>query len=265
MRLLLWSTLSLLVLACTRDSPVAVERGELQLAFEHVVGAKPLVLGSTSYRNGGGETFTVSTLNYYVTNIRLKRTDGPDYVVPQDSSYFLIRASDPATQVIRLHNLPAGTYSGVSYLLGVDSLRNTASVDRRTGVLDPAGGHTGGMYWDWNSGYIHFKLEGNSPQVPASAGDDRFMYHIGLFGGYQSRTLNNLRTVTLTTDSTPIRIVTGLVPCVHIEADVQKVFDGPNPLRISQTPLIMISGLSAGVADNYARMFRVTRVDLCVL
>ncbi len=261
MRLLIWSILSLLVLACTRDQPVAIEQGELQLSFEHVVGTKPLVLGSTPYQNAGGETFTVSTLNYYVTNIRLKRTDGSDYVVPQDSSYFLIRASDPNTQVIRLHNLPAGTYSGVSYLLGVDSLRNTASVDRRTGVLDPAGGHTGGMYWDWNSGYIHFKLEGRSPQVPAVTGTNQFMYHIGLFGGYQSRTLNNLRTITLTTGDVPLQITDGRVPRVHIEADVQQVFDGPNALRIAQTPLIMLSAQSAGVADNYARMFRLTRID----
>lgn len=130
-----------------------------QLSFEHVVGKAPLQLGSTTYTNADAETFIVSTLNYYVTNIRLQRKDGSEYVIPQDSRYFLVRASDPATPLITLRRVPVGAYSGVSYLLGVDSLRNTLGVDRRKGVLDP-GGHQGGMYWDWNSGYIHFKLEG---------------------------------------------------------------------------------------------------------
>lgn len=252
---------ALYTVSCTRDQPTAVEQGQLQLAFEHVVGKVPLQLGSTSYTNGGGETFTVSTLNYYVTNIRLKRADGTEYVVPQDSSYFLVRASDPASQLITLRHLPAGEYTELTYLLGVDSLRNTMDISRRTGVLSPAGGHNGGMYWDWNSGYIHFKLEGNSPQVPASANGNTYLYHIGLFGGYETRTLNNTRTITLSTFGTPVRIAEGRIPRVRIEADVLKVFDGPSPLRIAQTPLIMVSSLSAGVANNYARMFRILGVS----
>lgn len=249
---------TLFALSCTRETPTAIEQGQVQLSFEHVVGKAPLQLGSTAYTNAGGETFTVSTLNYYVTNIRLQRKDGSNYVVPQDSSYFLVRASDPATQLITLRHIPVGEYTGVSYLLGVDSLRNTLGVDRRKGVLDPAGGHQGGMYWDWNSGYIHFKLEGTSPQAPASANGNTYFYHIGLFGGYQARTLNNLRRITLPLGNTPLQVVEGGgIPRLRIEADVQKVFDGPAPLRITQTPLIMVSDLSAGVANNYAQMFRV--------
>lgn len=250
--LLLISLTSLIGLCCSRENIPAVGQGQLQLAFEPVVGTQPLKLGTTTYTNGGGEAFTVTALNYYVTNIRLKKSDGTEHIVPQDSSYFLVRASNPATQLITLRNLPEGDYTAVSYLLGVDSLRNTLGIDKRKGVLDPAVG----MYWDWNSGYIHFKLEGISPAAPVSAGVNTFTYHIGLFGGYQSKTLNNLRTITVPLGSMPARITAGTLPRVRIEADLLKVFDGPNTLRIGQSPTIMVSPLSAGVADNYARMFR---------
>ncbi|GAA4402368.1 hypothetical protein GCM10023187_17370 [Nibrella viscosa] len=257
-RLLLFliGTAGLLTLGCSRENPTAIGQGQLQLAFEHMVGSRPLQPGSTTYTNGSGEAFTVTTLNYYVTNIRLKRADGSEYVVPQDSSYFLVRATDPASQVITLRNLPEGDYTAVSYLLGVDSLRNTLGIEMRKGVLDPAGGHQGGMYWDWNSGYIHFKLEGTSPVAPATTNGNTFMYHIGLFGGYQSRTLNNIRSVTIPLGSLPARVAAGAIPRIRLEADVLKVFDGPTTLRIAQAPLVMVSPLSASVADNYARMFR---------
>lgn len=243
--------IGLLAQSCNRETPPALEPGHFQLALDNVVGDKDLQLGNTSYTNGGKEAFTVTTLNYYVTNIRLRRADGTDYVVPQDSSYFLVRESDPATQLITLRNVPVGDYTGINYLLGVDSLRNTMGIDRRKGVLDPGGGHTGGMYWDWNTGYIHLKFEGNSPQLP----DGSFLYHIGLFGGYNARTLNNLRTINLTFDQ-PARVAPGQFPKIQVEADVLSIFDGASPLRITQQPLIMISNLSAGVANNYARMFR---------
>ncbi|MGA0557363.1 MbnP family protein [Larkinella sp. VNQ87] len=47
--------------------------GSLQLAFDNVVGTQDLQMGTGVYTNGSGENFTVNTLNYYVTNIRLQR------------------------------------------------------------------------------------------------------------------------------------------------------------------------------------------------
>lgn len=53
------------------------------------------------------------------------------------------------------------------------------------GDLDPMKG----MYWTWNSGYINFKLEGNSPECPSR--NNAFQFHLG---GYTSpnSTLRNL-------------------------------------------------------------------------
>jgi len=127
-------------------------------------------------------------------------------------------------------------------------------ISRRKGVLDPAGGHQGGMYWDWNSGYIFLKLEGTSPQATQTG--NAFMYHVGLFGGYQAKTLNNLRTIKLSFDNSKAQVSASQIPTVNLQTDIAKVFDGPTKISIAQHPEVMVSDFSATIANNYAQMFR---------
>lgn len=260
---ILWSLslgviLSSWLMGCTHQQPDP-DTGTLQLTFDNVVGNQDLQLATGSYTNSSGEPFGVSLLNYFVSNIRLQRSDGSTYTVPQDSSYFLVRESDPASQTITLHGVPTGAYTGVTYLVGVDSLRSTMDVSRRKGVLEPGGGHNGGMYWDWNSGYIFFKLEGSSPAVaPDPTGESRFLYHVGLFGGYDSKTINNLRTVSLPLSGGGLQLGVGQTAGVVIQADVLKVFEGSARISLAANPTVMVSTFSSTIASNYAGMFRVT-------
>ena len=256
--LLLSVGLSSWLVSCTDKQPDP-DTGTLQLTFDNVVGNQDLQLTTGAYTNATGEKFSVTLLNYFVSNIRLQRADGTTYTVPQDSSYFLIRESDPASQTIVLNHIPTGAYTGVSYLIGVDSLRSTMDISRRKGVLEPGGGHNGGMYWDWNSGYIFFKLEGTSPQVaPDPTGEKRFQYHIGLFGGYDTKTINNLRTVSLPLAANSLSIGVGQTAGLTIQADVLKVFEGPARISLAANPTVMVSTYSSTIASNYAGMFRVT-------
>lgn len=242
--------------SCDRPESVTPS-GQLQIRFDNVAGNQDLKLTTDSYKNGSGETFNVTLFNYYISNIRLRKADGTEYTVPQDSSYFLVKESDPASQLITLRNIPVGDYTSLTYLVGVDSLRNTMDISKRTGVLDPAGGHLGGMYWNWNSGYIFLKLEGNSPQITKETGNT-FTYHIGLFGGYSGRTLNNLKTITVPFKGTIAQVSETKVPQVMIKADVLRVFDGPNRLSLRQYSDIAVANVSAEVAANYAQMFEFT-------
>ncbi|WP_460672593.1 MbnP family protein [Larkinella ripae] len=255
--------LFLVVLWACQNDPLEPEFGAIRLKFDNVVGAQDLKTdSSTSYTNGSGETFSVSKLNYFVSNIRLKKADGSEYVVPQDSSYFLITETNPASQSISLRNVPVDSYTGITFVVGVDSLRNTMGVEKRTGALDPAG-TAAGMYWDWNSGYIFLKLEGTSPKAPVDAtGKRNFTYHVGLFGGYHSKTINNLKTIQLAFTPEPAHVSVNGTTSVTIKADVMKVFDGAKPLSIAKNSTIMVSPLSADVAANYATMFSVSNVQV---
>jgi hypothetical protein len=255
--LLVIGSLTVGFLACQRNEGATPATGSLAITFNNVVGSQDLALNTGTYQNAAGEQFTVALLNYFVSNIRLKRADGSEYVVPQDSSYFLIREADPASQVVTLRSVPVGDYTSLTYMIGVDSLRSTMDISRRKGVLEPAGTTNSGMYWDWNSGYIFFKLEGTSPQAPVDpTGTPRFQYHVGLFGGYDTKTLNNLRTPTVSFGSNTVSVQAAQTTPISLKADVLRVFDGKTQVSIAKNSTVMVSPYSANLADNYAQMFQ---------
>ncbi|QMW00850.1 MbnP family protein [Spirosoma foliorum] len=251
-----------LVLACDSNdtNPLTTSSGKLRIAFDNVVSTSDLKLGTGSYQNSSGETFTVTKFNYFISNIRLRKQDGSDYVVPQDSSYFLIQEDKPASQTITLNNLPAGNYTGLTFTVGVDSLRSLADITKRTGVLDPA--LNDGMYWEWNSGYIFLKLEGTSPVAPALQ-NNAFFYHVGGFGGgYDGKkTINNLRTITIPFSSSVAAVQAGAVPSIQLKTDVMKIFDGPTKLSIAQYSSVMFDPYSTNISNNYAQMFSLVGVQ----
>lgn len=257
--ILLISSCFLLFTACKKDNDSIDNNGELvplSLEFDNIVGGQNLFLNTTNYTNAAGETFNVSFLQYFVSNIKLHRTDGTAYTVLQDSSYFLIKESDPATRFANVR-VPAGDYNKVSFILGVDSLRSTMDISKRTGVLDPSGGHDDGMYWGWNSGYIFFRMEGISPAAPLDAsGQRKFRYHIGGFGGYSAPTINNIRTITLDLTTSGIaQPRAGRRANIHIMADIMKLFNGPATVSIAANSTVMFSNYSTTIADNYSRLF----------
>lgn len=260
-RLLSALVLMLAVLACdTPDTDTSfdpVASGRMKISFDNVVGSSDLTLNTGTYQNGAGESFAVTKLNYFVSNIRLRKEDGSEYVVPQDSSYFLIQEERPSSQTITLNKIPAGNYTGLTFLIGVDSVRSLADLDKRTGILDP--GLNNGMYWDWNSGYIFLKLEGTSAVAPA-AQNGAFFYHIGGYGR-GNVTINNLRTVTLPFKTDVAKVQTDLTPTIRLTTDALKLFNGPTKLSIAQHSSVMFDPYSTNVANNYAQMFSYDRIQ----
>lgn len=228
-------------------------KGDLSIEFDNIVGGQNLVLNTGNYTNGSGEAYNITTLKYFISNISLKNANGEQYVVPQDESYFLIEEGNEAADHAEL-KVPEGEYTSLTFIVGVDSLRNTKDISERTGALDPAGA-ANGMYWGWNSGYIFFKIEGTSP---ASAEDGHmFMYHIGGFGGYSSPTINNIKTITLdlTAGGTP-KVHSGKETNIHLMADISKLFDNAGHISIAATPAVMFDPYSTSISANYAGMFR---------
>ena len=225
-------------------------KAPLEIEFDHIVGGKKLAFEATNY-NSAGQEFTIDLLKYYISNIKLKTTEGKEVVVPQDESYFLIDASNAAS--CRAHiNIPEGDYAQLSFVLGVDSLRNTKPIEDRTGVLDPENE----MYWGWNSGYIFFKMEGSSPSIPAV--DKKYRFHIGGFGGYSTPTVNNLRTIQLDLTKGGIaKVRADRKANVHLKIDLLKVVDGNAHTFDFSADAVNIMSPAAGtaIADNCAGMF----------
>lgn len=140
------------------------------------------------YSNVHGQSYSVSVLRYYVGNISLHREDGYSHILP---GYHLIVHDDQADDSyqphdsIRVSGLPPGTYTSLSFTLGVDSVDNVGGP--REGHLDPLLG----MYWTWSTGYIFFKMEGRSSASPQPK--NIIEYHLG---GYQAP-FNNIQRIRL--------------------------------------------------------------------
>lgn len=261
MRMILTAILVTVITACGKEKAPETpggddNKGTLSIQFDNVMGDRNLQLGTGSYTNASGETFKVDMLRYFISNIKVRSVSGVEYVVPQDSSYFLISENDAASQFVKVR-VPMGEYNSLTFTLGVDSLRSTMGIDHRTGALDPTGGMEDGMYWEWNSGYIFMKLEGSSDAAPVDpSGNRKFRYHIGGFGGYSAPTINNIKTFTINlATSGNARVREGREPNIHLMADIMKVFNGSTQVSIAARPTVMFSAFSTNIANNYMNMF----------
>ncbi len=252
MKSLFPTCLSLLIwVACnTQNNPT--QQGNFTIELQHFFGASPLKIGN-NYTNSSNETFTLTTLDYFISNIALERQDGSIYTLPPEETYFLIKLSENSKPLLNLKNIPLGEYKSLSFVLGVDSLRNTMEPARRRGDLD-VGGRAEGMYWTWNTGYIFLKMEGTSEVVP-DAQDKRFYFHIGGYGGFSAPTINNLRNIKIDFPQENLKISAGKNPILHLKADASKIFSTPNTISIAANPNVMFSPFSANIANNYANMF----------
>jgi hypothetical protein len=246
---------------CSKDdtpAPAAdnTVKTTLAIQFDNIAGDKNLQLGTGSYINAAGEQFKVDLLKYYITNIKLKNANGVEYTVPKDSSYFLVNEADGASQFVKVR-VPEGDYTSLTFILGVDSLSSIMDVKDRTGVLDPSGGMDEGMYWEWNMGYIFFKMEGTSAAAPADpGGQHKFRYHIGGFGGYSAPTINNIKTINIDLAAAGIaKARVGREANIHLMVDILKMFNGKTNVSIADYPTVMFADFSAKIADNYAGMF----------
>lgn len=251
----------LMILAISRSfaqaQPAANTQTNFTLHFQNVVGNEVLKLKDAFYTNAAGEKFNVTTFNYFISNIKLQRKDGTEFVLPQDSTYYLIKESNPMSREISLQ-VPAADYTAVSFIVGVDSLMSTSDLTRRTGALDISGGMLDGMYWTWNSGYLFVKFEGESEQAKVDqTGQHKFRYHIGGYGGYKKASLNNIKSVKLQFSEAQLKVSSQHQVTVNIQADALKIFDGKTPMRIAENATIMFGEQSKAVADNYGTMFSI--------
>jgi hypothetical protein len=219
----------------------------LKIGFEGMVGDRPLVFGSEIYKNANGDSFTISKYRYYISNVKLIAADGKIYSEPE--SYYLIDHKHDTSSSFTLKGVPEGAYNKITFLIGVDSLRNVSGA--QSGPLDPIHG----MFWDWNTGYIMAMMEGKV--LDGTAQGKVLGLHIAGFD--QSSSV--LKTVTLTLPQ-PVVVNKEKKAAVYIKSDAAEWFKNPSVIDFRKTSLIMKTGFNAQIiAENYADMFTVDRTE----
>ncbi len=256
---LLFAAFCVLTIAdCKKDNEEIKGFGSIELEFDNQAAGSALVFGK-DYTNAVGESLQFTTFDYYISNIVLVTADGARFVVPQEKSYFLCKHDDADTREIKIDDVPAGDYTSIEFMVGIDSAKSVSPIGERTGVLDPAAG-ANGHYWSWNSGYIFVKMEGTSPVAPPDFGNI-FQYHVGLFGGFDSPTLNNLKTIKLTVPDEAAEVREGKgAPHFHLFVDAMAIFSSPTNVSIAATPFSHGDAFSATLSANYVDMFMIDHV-----
>lgn len=220
------------------------------MKFENYGGNKKIDLNNTlgySYTNANSDQFNVTTYKYYVSNIRFVNSNGTEYA--ETESYHLINEADAASLTFTVAGLPAGTYTSVKVLLGVDSLRNVSGA--QTGALDPMHG----MFWTWSSGYIMAKVEGNFSGTGGAK--TNFSFHLGGFSGQYSV----LHEVTLPLPQNLV-VGTGTNSSITLRSDVLKWFEAPNLIKFNELNQVGALGADAfKISQNYASSLSVTAVQ----
>ncbi len=163
------------------------------------------------------------------------------------NSYYLVNEADSSSKNI-LINIPGDSYNKISFLLGVDSIKNVSGA--QSGSLDPVND----MFWTWNSGYVMAKIEGASPV--SNQVHHKIEYHIGGFKG-ENNVLQRIDIVIPalqnSTGNKNIEMV--------IDADINAWFHGSYDLPIAKNPVCTTPGsLAKQFSENYRYMFKVRLV-----
>jgi len=265
----LFLTASVLLGGCKDDDDQVTPTGVGTVSFdvENVVGSLPLVLNTGTYTNAANERFTVSKFDYILSNFKLQKADGSEYAVPE--SYVLVsadatpNAASSGTE-FTLKDIPAGDYTGLTFVVGVDAARNTAGA--QTGALAT----TNGMYWSWTQGYIFLKMEGSWQKPDGSS--SMVQYHLGGFTDPN----NSLRTVAPTWPvGGTLAVRADHAPEVHLNVNLMQLLNGAAATdNVSFATLAMVhmpgagasklatnlSGSSSAATPGTASMFRIEHI-----
>jgi methanobactin biosynthesis MbnP-like protein len=214
-----------------------LQHGWITVIIDPVFNGAPLQLTDQYYIDAHGDTLSVDLLKFYITHLKLMI----DSFVAEDTASHLVDAENPASLKFQVHNIYAGVYTTMQFMIGVDSIANTSGANG--GDLDPAKG----MYWAWNTGYIMAKLEGHSKVCKTL--HHAFEFHVG---GYQPP-YNAARRITVIFPKN-VFVYNGMNTIIRIKADVAAWFYGD--LDLSKTNNVVIPGKDANIiADNYGQMF----------
>ena len=254
---LLSTIIVLSFLSCKKDKktaepepePISVTAGTLQIKFDSKVDAAPFVMGQ-KFVNPYGDTMTINTFKYFISNIVLTKEDNSTYTVPE--SYHMVDHAILAQQTISLTNVPGGAYKSIKFMFGVDSARNKSGA--QTGALDPSG-LAADMFWTWSSGYIMLKIEGTSPK--SGAVGKGLTYHVGGFGGANK----TQRTFDLNFGAGRANVASDKSPKIYLNSNINEFFKTPTMIDVVTQYYCMSAGTTAKLfADNYADMIAFSNV-----
>ena len=216
--------ISVVFTACTSNDEVISGTGNLGVEFDNAFGANDLILNTQANTTSNNEVLKISSVKYIICNIVLTKENGTTFTYPKSESYFIVDEATASSHLLELTNVPAANYTKVKFGIGVDKAQWELGATNQGDFLAKA--QAAGLISSWSAGYKYLDFEGTftSPTVLNSTS---FMVQTG-----QSGTNYNYVEVTLNLP-TKAMVRTTITPEIHIIADVSKIIDGTNKIKLS--------------------------------
>lgn len=140
--------------SCTKDeSPHQPHTGTLAIHLRYEVDQKALSPDSLQYTNAAGNAYSVTRLQYYISQIVLTTASGNQFI---HDGIFYVDALRDSEHTLYLNNVPPNTYTSIQFFIGLHAACNVSNSLPAT--LDNLN-----MSWPdvMGGGYHFLKLEGN--------------------------------------------------------------------------------------------------------
>ena len=200
------------------DNPQPAET-MVNFKFEHYVDGNPATFNEIMYTSAFGNEYSVETLKYFLSKIKLTLNDGSEFTVDQA---FYIDAFDESTLTTGYATLPSGEYASVSMIYGLDEEMNVP------GEFPNA--PESNMEWPpaMGTGYHYMKLEG---KVDDNGTINNFQAHTG-------PTMNNQNYFEASIPNSAFTL-SGNQMTVIIRMNIEKWWETPNTLDLNTVTGIM--------------------------
>lgn len=252
---------SAFITSCSSDQEqddTTAETGKIGLKFDNSFNGNDLILDTQTNTTANNEKLKVNVVRYIVSNIVLTKSDGTIFTYPKAKSYFIADENDTVTGYqFDLTDIPAGDYTKVKFGIGVDKEQWQLGAAGQGDFLAKA--QAKDLLWSWSAGYKYLAFEGTftsaSVTSPAS-----FMIHTGQIGGAY-----NYTEITLDLPTKAL-VRSNITPAVHIVADLSKILDGENTIKLSDYNEVGMGAMIMGgealpkITTNISKMFRIDHV-----
>lgn len=144
------------LICCTLLSTILIAQQNVSLKINHLLGSSPFALNQSA-TNNLGNSFTVTRLQYYISEIKLTHDGGMVTNVP--NTYILVDAN--TTTNVSLGSFNITNLEGISFGVGVETPMNNADPNLHPST-HPLAPKSPSMHWGWTSGYRFVAIEGNT-------------------------------------------------------------------------------------------------------
>jgi len=247
-RLFIFSLAFILILSsCAKDDVEGTPQENntnVKFKFSHSVGSEEIEFNNIKYTNAFGNTYSIETLKYFISNITLQGSKGGPVLIDEEH---YIDASDVSTTLFNpAENIAAGTYTEVSFIFGLDSLKNTNGR-----FTNPPESH---MEWPipMGGGYHYMKLEGKYN----TAGNP------GNYQAHSGPSMGNHYYFEVTIPVDAFEVTEEGETIITIKMDINSWWDNPNTLDLNAVTGIMGNeDMQQKLHENGSDVFSILSVE----